>query len=168
MRTSSSSSRIRAALLAGLVGVAACAGSSETGGPAAPGAAAPEPASPKPETRRGQLAPPPASLTLGQFWPARICTRGPGVIVVATSCGCDSRMTCSVARRGGTLDLHVAASQDLCNDCGTFVATCAVPVDARPRGQGTKTFRVTLDGKRVLDALELPRSDLPAVERCYE
>ena len=153
--------------LAILVGLAACGGS-DKGAQAAPGPTLPEPVAAKPETHRGKLAPPPASLTLGQFWPTRICTRGPGVLVVATSCGCDSRMTCSAVRRGGALDLHVVASQELCNDCGTFMTTCAVPADARPQGRSTKTYRVTLDGKPVLDALELPRSDMPVTERCYE
>jgi hypothetical protein len=52
--------------------------------------------------------------------------------------------------------------------CGTFIASCTVPPDARPRGGSARTFRLTIDGKPVLDALELPRSDAPPTERCYD
>jgi hypothetical protein len=58
-------------------------------------------------------------------------------------------------------------TQELCKDCGTFLATCAVPPDARPRGHA-RTFRITIDGKPVLDALELPRSAGPSTDACYE
>jgi hypothetical protein len=147
--------------------IAACGGANEAG-TAAAGATAAEPSRSKTETKRGKLAPPPASMTLGQFWPSRICTRGPEVILVTTNCGCDSRMTCSVARRAGGLDLHIGASQELCNDCGVFATSCAVPADVRPHGHAPKTIRLTLDGKPVLDALELPPNDAPVIDRCYE
>jgi hypothetical protein len=77
-------------------------------------------------------------------------------------------MTCSLARRGNVLNLHVGMTEELCKDCGTFMAFCNVPADARPRGASTRTFRITIDGKPVLESLELPRSDAPAIERCYE
>jgi hypothetical protein len=155
--------------LASVASVAACAGSSDKAeAKSAEDPVASPAGSPKPEPRRAKLAPAPASLSLGQFWPTRICTRGPGMIIVASSCVCDSRMTCSVTRRGGVLDLRVAMTQEICKDCGTFMATCTVPAEARPRGGSTRTFRLTIDGKPVLDALELPRSDAPPTERCYE
>jgi hypothetical protein len=116
-----------------------------------------------PELHRGKLAPPPKTLALGQFWPTKICTRGPGVIVVENNCACDSRMTCSASRRGGGFDLHVGQTQELCKDCGTFIATCAVPPGPR-----AKTYRITIDGKPVLDALELPRTDSASTQQCYE
>jgi hypothetical protein len=157
--------------LAVLASVAACAGSPEKGGatgvesPVA--SSAPPVASAQPEPRRGKLAPPPSSRSLGHFWPTRICTRGPGAIVVANSCVCDSSMTCSVTRRGSLLDLHVGMTQEVCKDCGTFSATCTVPADARPRGTA-RTYKIAIDGKPVLDALELPPSDAVPLQRCYE
>jgi hypothetical protein len=54
-------------------------------------------------------------------------------------------------------------TQELCKDCGTFVATCAVPPGARP-----KTFRITVDGKPALDALEVPPNDTAKTQQCYE
>ena len=106
-------------------------------------------------------------MTLGQFWPSKICTRGPSMIVVQASCTCDSHMTCAVTRRGNALDLRVGMKQELCKDCGAFLAVCPVPADARPRGK-SKTFRITLEGKPLLDALELPPSDAPAHEQCTD
>jgi len=90
------------------------------------------------------------------------------VIAVSSNCVCDSKMTCWATRRGSALDLHVGMNQEICKDCGTFMATCTVPPDARPRGGSTRTFRILIDGKPVLDALELPRSEAPANEQCYE
>jgi hypothetical protein len=150
--------------IAVLLGIVACAGTSENAGAkSAEDPAAPPEWSRSPEPQRGKLKPTPSSLTLGQFWPTRICTRGPGAIVVSNNCACDSRMTCSVMQRGGTLDLHVGMTNELCKDCGIFSATCAVP-----RGMGTRKVRIAIDGKPALDGLELPRSDAPPIERCYE
>jgi hypothetical protein len=156
-------------LLVSLASVAACAGSIEKDAKIhdAP-AASTVPWATRPEPRRGALAPTPSSLTLGEFWPTSICTRGPGVIVVGTNCGCDSRMTCSATQRGKTLDLHVGATQQTCNDCGTFVTTCAVPPESRPRAGSARTLRITIDGKPALDKLELPPGDAPAMQHCYE
>jgi hypothetical protein len=86
------------------------------------------------------------------------------MILVKNSCVCDSKMTCSVKRRGNVLDLHVMMSQELCKDCGTFAATCNVPVEVR----SAKTLRLTIDGKPVLDALELPRENALLTEHCYD
>jgi hypothetical protein len=158
---------------ASLASVVACGGSGGTEGvkgveTTPSGSSDPSAPSSKPEPRRGKLAPPPAGMSLGQFWPTRVCTRGPGMIVVAMSCTCDSKMTCSVTRKGNVLDLHVTMTQEICKDCGTFQALCAVPPEARPRAGTTKTYRLTVDGKPALDALELPRSDVPATQSCYE
>jgi hypothetical protein len=109
------------------------------------------------------LAPPPASLAIGQFWPTRICTRGPGTIVVASNCVCDSKMTCALTRRGNTFDLHVGMSREICKDCGTFMALCSVP-----SGSTGKKFKVAIDGKPVLESLPIPRGDAPATEQCFE
>jgi hypothetical protein len=84
------------------------------------------------------------------------------MFIVENSCACDSQMTCSVTPRGGVLDLHIGMTRELCNDCGRFAATCNVP-----RGGAGRTYRVTIGGKPVLDALELPRTDA-VPERCYE
>jgi hypothetical protein len=122
-------------------------------------------ASSEPPTEpRAKLAPAPASRPLGQFWPTKICTRGANAIVVSNSCVCDSKMTCSVTRKGTVLDLHVVMTQDTCKDCGTFAATCTVPPEVR----SAKTLRLTIDGKPVLDVLDLPRSNAPAKEHCYD
>jgi hypothetical protein len=86
------------------------------------------------------------------------------MIVVANSCACDSHMTCSATRRSGNvLDLHVNMSQQICKDCGTFLALCSVPSNART----AKVLKITVDGKPVLDALEVPPSNTPATEHCY-
>jgi hypothetical protein len=77
-------------------------------------------------------------------------------------------MTCSVTWGGRGLDLHVAMTQGICKDCGTFSATCAVPSVAQPPPGKARTFRVAIDGNRVLDGLELPPADAPLTERCYE
>lgn len=106
-------------------------------------------------------------MTMGQFWPSRICTRGAGLIVVSNTCICDSKMTCAIKHRGGTLDLHVGMSQDTCKDCGTFQATCEVPPSAMSPVQ-VKNYKITLDGRPVLSTLELPKSNSPATEHCYE
>lgn len=160
-------------ILATVAMVAACAGATpprQTREPEGLDVSALPSASAPPRTKREarRLAPAPASLTLGQFWPTRICTRGPTAFIVETSCGCDSRMTCAVTQRGSVLDLHIGATQELCKDCGTFAATCTVPPGARPRGKGATSLRITLDGKPALDALELRGGDGPAIEHCYE
>jgi hypothetical protein len=157
--------------LASLAVLAACAGSTEKSGVTGVERPAASSASPAPNTPaqpdRGKLAPAPTSRTLGQFWPTRICTRGPGAIVAESSCVCDSKMTCSVTRRGNLLDLHVGMTQEICKDCGTFSATCPVPVDARPRGSA-RTYRIAIDGRPVLDALALPPGDAVPAQHCYE
>jgi hypothetical protein len=158
----------RTTILAMVTSLVACAGAKDKEGanrPEAPVEAPSASASAGPIVARGKLAPPPTSLLLGQFWPTSVCTRGPGTIVVASNCVCDSQMTCSATRRGGAaLDLHVRMNQEICKDCGTFRATCAVP-PGTPR-----KVRITMDGKALLDGLELPRTDAsgPVVERCYE
>ncbi|HVH42364.1 MAG TPA: hypothetical protein VM925_08465 [Labilithrix sp.] len=58
-------------------------------------------------------------------------------------------------------------SAEICKDCGTFAATCRVPSDARPRGSA-KTYRIAVDGKPALEALELPPTDAAPAQHCYE